>query len=98
MKYSAGELQKNQNLSDYYDNWGNRVYIFSDEIPFEYYVKRTSNKHIKDFQISFHKLHELGCDFIFSGVQIDGCNELHLINTFETSDSIYKVYLYQLDV
>ena len=92
----AEELEKNQDLLKYYDNWGNCVYLFSDEIPFEYYIKKTSDEYIKDFRIDIHKLHELGCDFIFSAVQIDGCDELSLMKTFETNSSSYKLFLYQI--
>ena len=91
-----GELEKNDTLRNYYDSWGNRVYGFSNDIPFVYYPSRDSGLKVESLDFDFEKLRSMGCRYIFSAVPIMNCDDLDCKKSFEGENSYYKVYLYEL--
>jgi hypothetical protein len=91
------ELDKNQRLKDYYDNWGSRVYLFSAELGKNYLYTKETNKTIYNLEINTKKLYELGGEYIISAVRINNYLELNLdlIGIFETVTSIWQIFLYK---
>src|SRR5699024_9806710 len=51
-KIIENELNKNESLKAYFDDWGNRCYLFSSEIPFQYYFTKDSQVVIRDWDIN----------------------------------------------
>lgn len=96
----APELARNDYLKAYYDNWGNRCYLFSAECP-GYYTVEKGGFFYSDLQIDTKALKELGCSYILSAAYVADAGErgLHLLNEegMETPDSYYRIYVYRID-
>lgn len=98
-KVIAPELLKSEYLQDYYDNWGNRCYLYSAECP-GYYTVEKGGFFYNDLSIDMKALKELGCDYVLSAAWIADAQEknLQLLNeeAFETTDSYYQIYIYKI--
>lgn len=90
------ELNKNEKLKVYFDDWGSRCYFFSNEIPFEYYINKSRGVVLKNFQVNTQALTEEGCEYLISSVEILNNNSLKLEKVFENKDSVYKIFLYKI--
>ncbi|MFX3624001.1 MAG: DUF6044 family protein [Ectobacillus sp.] len=93
------ELQKNKQLRTYFDTWGGRCYIFTDELGKWYDFRKTSRKTINHLQLNSDMLYQMGGRYIFSAVPITNAadNGLKLLRTFEHRDTVWKVYLYEVN-
>ncbi len=95
----APELDKSPYLEDYYDNWGNRCYLFSSEAP-GYFTIEKGTFWYQDLQIDTAALSELSCRYILSAAYIVNSEELGLVllreEPFETDTSYYQVFLYEV--
>lgn len=91
------ELAKNKTIRTYYDEWGGRCYIFTDELGKNYLLKKTSKKRLKHLELNIEPFKEMGGRYIFSAVPIDNAedNQLQLENIFESKESAWKIYLYK---
>ena len=71
----VGELNKNKDLKEYFDRWGNRCYVFSAELKQSCYLDCAKNSRagIKDLDIDVVKLKAMGARYIFSAVPIQQC-------------------------
>ena len=98
-KVIAPELERNEWLRYYYDDWGNRCYVFSAEIPGYYNIEKGSAWY-NDLQINTEALKELGCTYILSAAYIVNAADLKLEllreDPFETEESYYRIYIYKL--
>lgn len=92
------ELEKNANLKSYYDNWGNRCYIFSAELDTKFQNGKVENIVLENLEINTTVLHELGCNYIFSAVEIKNAEaiNLNLLNCFTTDSSRLEIFLYEI--
>ena len=92
------ELEKSSTLASYYDNWGNRCYLFSSELGIRFQTAKEEKIVLKNFEIDTAALKELGCDYLFSAVQIQNASDLHLtlLEVFTTDNSCIEIYVYQL--
>lgn len=97
-KIISKELEKNKIIRVYFDEWGGRCYLFTDELGKHYMFKKTSKKKLKDVQFQFETFKEMGGTHIFSAVPILNAKENHLVleRVFSTKQSIWKVYLYKV--
>jgi hypothetical protein len=97
-KIISKELDKNDRIKKYFDNWGSRVYIFSSELGTNYLFPKNTNKKIKNLELNIQKLKELNCQYIFSSVEILNSekNGLKFEKSFESKNSFYKIYLYSV--
>lgn len=95
----APELRKNQYLTDNFDGWGNRCYLFSAECP-GYYTIQKGGFYFQNYEVDAGSLKELGCDYILSAAYIDNSEttglELVRPEAFETENSYYRIYLYRV--
>ncbi len=95
----APELELSPWLTSYYDDWGNRCYLFSSEIPGYFNIEKGSFW-FNHLQLNTASLKDLGCDYILSAAYIVNAEELNLTllreEPFETESSYYRIYLYKL--
>lgn len=95
----APELEKSDYLKTYYDDWGNRCYLFSAECP-GYYTVEKNGFFYQDLSIDTNALKNIGCDYIFSAAWIDNAENvnLHLVHEtpFETEESYYRIFVYEI--
>ena len=96
----AGELEKNAYLKSYFDDWGSRCMLFSDELRRscnrECFTERGQPVHHLDIRTDI--LHEFGCEYILSAVEIENADSLNLAldQTFSMETEIWKIWLYKL--
>lgn len=96
-----GELEKSPMLKSYFDEWGNRCYIFSTELGKDdksfLIGKKQQPQHINHLALNAEAFKELGGEYIFSTVIIDNANEIGItfVGEFNHPDSWWTVYLYK---
>lgn len=95
----APELDKNGYLTESFDGWGNRCYLFSSECP-GYYTVEKGGFYYQDYSIDTAALKSMGGEYVISAAYIANAEEcgLTLLNEepFETDDSYYRIYVYGL--
>ena len=93
------ELAKSEYLTGYFDDWGNRCYLFSSECP-GYYTVEKNGFYFQNYEINAKALKELGGDYLLSAAYIaNGAEQgLKLLweAPFETADSYYGIYVYEV--
>ncbi|MBM7585507.1 hypothetical protein JOC86_002049 [Bacillus pakistanensis] len=96
-KIIAKELAKNKRIRIYFDEWGGRCYIFTDELGKHYMFKKHTKKRLKNLELNIEAFMDMGGRFIFSAVPIDNAaeNGLKLERIFESKTSVWKIYLYK---
>lgn len=92
------ELAKNKTIRTYFDEWGGRCYLFTDELGKHYMFKKSSKKKLKAIQLETDVFKEMGGRYIFSAVPIlnEDENKLRLEKEFTTKKSVWKIYLYRV--
>lgn len=101
-KIISKELEKDVNLKNYFDKWGSRCYIFSNELyetGNQYLFGKNDNIVINHLDIDLEALRELGCQYIISSVRIKNYDELGLFykGRFTSPDSYWALDLYCLE-
>lgn len=95
----APELERSDYLREYYDDWGNRCYLFSSESP-GYYTIEKGGFYFQDYRLDAGALKELGGDYLLSAAYIANAAEQGLIlmngDPLETEDSYYRIYIYEV--
>ncbi|RUS46129.1 DUF6044 family protein [Cohnella sp. AR92] len=93
----AKELDKNPTIESYFDHWGNRCFLFVSELGKNYEFKKDSGKEIHQLELDTEAFKAMGGQYIFSAVPIRNADEdgLRLLKTFDSSESAWRVYLYQ---
>jgi Protein of unknown function (DUF6044) len=91
------ELAKNKTIRTYFDEWGGRCYIFTDELGKHYMFKKNSEKRLKNLQLNIVQFKKMGGRYIFSAVLIENAseNDLALEKVFESEESAWRIYLYK---
>jgi len=94
----ANELQKDKRIRVYFDEWGGRCYLFTDELGKHYMFKKTSKKRIKHLELNLKPFKQMGGEYLFSSVPIDNAaeNGLQLNKVFTSKSSAWKIYLYEV--
>lgn len=98
-KIIAKELEKNEKIREYFDEWGGRCYLFTAELGKHYMFKKNSKKRIKNLELDVDAFQDLGGEYIFSAVPIDNAeeNRLNLLKEFTEKSSPWKIYLYAVE-
>jgi hypothetical protein len=94
----AKELDKNDELRDYFDSWGNRCYVFSSELGLNDLCSGDTHYVLHDLQLDTTQLRAMGCEYVISAVEIDNSAENGLIleRQFSSPNSFWHVYLYRV--
>ncbi len=94
----AKEIEKSDYLRDYYDGWGNRVYLFSAQIP-GYYTVEKGGFYYQDLELDMEAFSRLGGRFLLSAAYISKGEVLGLRlireEAFETENSYYRIFVYE---
>jgi hypothetical protein len=92
------ELEKNNKIRIYFDEWGGRCYLFTAELGKHYMFKKTSKKRIKELDLNLKPFKKMGGEYIFSSVPIDNAsdNGLQFEKVFNSKSSAWKIYLYEV--
>lgn len=95
----APALSESEYLRAYYDEWGNRCYLFGTESP-GYYTIEKGGFYFQHLECDTEALRELGGNYLFSAAFIANSEELGLTllreEPFETEGSYYRIFLYEV--
>ena len=94
----APELDKNKTIKAYFDEWGGRCYIFTDELGKHYMYSKDSDQVIKHLDLNIDALKKMGGRYIISAVPILNAHEEHLTfeKAFKDKHSNWVIYLYKV--
>ena len=94
------ELEKCPPMKGYFDNWGSRCYLFTEESQNYYYLAKDADFRYEKLKLDTGKMRKLGCKYLFSAAEIEEGNAdrmgLELFGVFDTKDSYYRVWVYEL--
>jgi len=95
-KVIAPELAKSDELRAYFDNWGSRCYLFSSELGRDYLWGKHRGGSVTHLEIDTGQLRDLGCDYLFSAVDIEDCDSLGLEfkGAYTTPSSFWNIRVY----
>jgi hypothetical protein len=96
-KIIESELAKNKSIRKYFDQWGGRCYIFTDQLGKKYMIKKDSKRKLNNLQLNTSVFKEMGGTYILSALPITNSeeNQLTLDKVFESKSSAWKIYLYK---
>ena len=94
----AYELSQNEYNRIYFDNWGDRCYIFASEYNGGVILGKSDQVVFSDLILQSKKLKEMSCRYILSAGEIADSEQtgLTLCRIFERDDSYYRIYLYKV--
>ncbi len=94
------ELSKEEATRIYFDEWGSRCYLFNHISGTYMWIDKNNNATYHDLELNINKLHQLGCEYIFSALQIEDAEDMNLefIECFESDISYWKVWLYKVKI
>ncbi|MCM1100288.1 MAG: DUF6044 family protein [Clostridium sp.] len=96
----APALEVSDYLREYYDNWGNRCYLFGSECPGYYTIER-DGFYFTHLELDTEALRELGGNYLLSAAYIANAEELDLKllreEPFRAEDSYYHIYVYEVE-
>ena len=92
------ELEKNKQIGTYFDQWGGRCYLFTDELGKHYMFKKTSKAKLANVQFNLEQFKKMGGSYLFSSVPIMNTddNGLMLEHVFSSKNTVWKIYLYKV--
>jgi hypothetical protein len=94
----APELEKDESLRRYFDDWGSRCYFYSSELRGRFSTKHDQKRRVEHLDINVQALRELGGAWILAAVEIVNARELGLTleKVFERDDSPWQIFLYSV--
>lgn len=95
----AAELEKAPETAAYFDNWGNRCYLFNSQTGTYYNLAKGNDVVYEDLEFDMDALKDLGCEYLFSGAQLLDAEEMGLtfMGYYETETSYWGIWLYALE-
>lgn len=93
-KIIEGELSKNEKAMRYYDGWGSRVYLYSDELG-KSYLGQEKSLIVSDLRWDIEAMRDMGAKYVLSTVPID--NKLNFLKRFDSAECCLSIYLYEVN-
>lgn len=92
-------LETSPEFKTYFDDWGARAYIYSDNNTNSYAANRSVDDFDDTINIDAKALKEIDCTYLISRVQISNADEqgLSLRGIYEEESSPYMLYVYTLE-
>jgi hypothetical protein len=97
-KIIENELDKNGEIKSYFDNWGNRCFIFSAELGRKNSITKEENLKISNLELNIEALKNLGGKYILSAVEISNYESMDLKfeSVFVDENSPWSIFLYKV--
>ncbi len=95
----AAELAKAPETAAYFDDWGNRCYLFNSQSGTYYSMPKGSGIVYEGLEFDMEALKDLGCEYLFSGGEILDAEDMGLtfMGYYETETSYWGIWLYALE-
>lgn len=90
------ELDKNAELKEFFDGWGNRCYVFSSEVGLNSWAPAEAHVVLHNLEIDTNQLRAMGGEYVISAARIENSAQigLRLEKEFYSPDSFWHIYLY----
>lgn len=89
------ELDKDQGLKQYFDNWGSRCYVYSAEIRHNYYTNTLPD--LEALNLNIDALRKMNCQYILSRSKINSPQKgLKLEKSFDSAEYYWTIHLYRV--
>ncbi len=97
-KAIARELEKNDYNKQYFDEWGNRCYLFSSEYTGNPFLSKYTYPSFKNLELDTDALKEINCKYLLAAGEIVGAEEkgYRLCKIFDAPEYTYFIYLYEV--
>ena len=98
-KIISGELKKNGEVRDYFDDWGNRCYLATGQRGFDAMVQKGSDFVYKKPSFNLEAMEELNIRYIFAAAKVEGSEYEEMLvagSPFSSESSYYEIYVYDL--
>lgn len=94
----AKELEKNEQTRLYFDEWGNRCYLFNGATGTAWMLGKEDQIVYEKLEFNMEALKELNCEYLFSCGEILNADELglELLGYYETEQSYWGIWLYEM--
>nr|WP_277620280.1 DUF6044 family protein [Mesobacillus campisalis] len=91
------ELAKNKTIRTYFDEWGGRCYLFTDELGKHYMFKKNTKRKLENLELNMEPFKEMGGRYLLSSVPIENASENGLVldRVFDDKRSAWKIHLYK---
>ena len=98
-KAIARELEKNEQTRLYFDEWGNRCYLFNGTTGNAWMLGKNTRIVYEELEFDMGALWDLDCRYLFSCGEIKNAEELglSLMGCYETPTGYWRVWLYELN-
>lgn len=95
----AAELDKNDEIRNYFDLWGNRCYLFNSITGNYMRLQKGNSLVYEGLEFDMDALRELGCEYLFSGAEIVDAARMGLepVGYYETEKSYWGIWVYALE-
>lgn len=92
------ELNTNEAVRLYFDEWGSRCYLFTEQTGAYWMLEKGAGFQYQDLNLDVEQMRCLGCEYLLSGAQIANAQELGLkeMGYYETQESYWGIWLYGL--
>lgn len=93
------ELEKSEQTRLYFDEWGNRCYLFNSITGTYWMLAKNSGVQYENLEFDMKALGDLGCEYLFSGGEILDAERMGLeyMGYYETEESYWGIWLYRLE-
>ncbi len=93
----APELERDENIRAYYDNWGSRCYVFTAAIGKQIPLQRNQGKTISSPLLNLDEALELDCRFILSGFKLQETEpRLKLSGSYDAATNL-PIFVYEIN-
>ncbi|WP_409288196.1 DUF6044 family protein [Peribacillus sp. SCS-37] len=99
-KIIQNELARDKTIRQYFDEWGGRCYLFTNQLEKRYMIKKDTKRKLRNLDLNMQAFKELGGHYIFSALPITNAENNHLVleKTFTGAHAAWKIYLYKVDL
>lgn len=99
-KMIASELEKNESVRVYFDDWGNRLYLPSAQLGFDVTVQKGKGVTYEDLSYDTEAMKALNVRYVFAAAPIANANELGMVlvegSPYSSETSYYEIYIYEI--
>jgi len=82
----------------YYDEWGSRCYLFNSQSGDSWMNIKYSNIQYSNLHYNMSALSELGCEYLFSAVEILDYDQMNLefVGCYDSYSSCWRIWVYHI--
>ena len=98
-KIIAKELEKSSDLTDYFDGWGSRRYIFSAELGLAHFEDYGHAPPVSNLSLDIPALKDQKITYLLSAAELKNPQQagFSLLSAFKRPDLPLKIWLYRVD-